>query len=307
MNIKEYQLSEKELALLPTDEDVRFYQKHGWFMSGKVFTNEELDILTKESLNYYSGKRDRRLPTIPSTLAYWTPEDGDVARNNDYVHYESDTFRHLLTKPIIGAIAARLAQTNEIRVWNSTLITKPARGDFHAEGMFRPIVPWHKDAHYWSTCTSSKMLTAFINFNGCNETMGALRMIDGSHCWQEIDSGDSVTKHFGKRDINELQSMLEETAKINGSSVQKVTMANERGQISFHNCHTFHGSSPNYSETDRVSISLHLQDGCNTYKKQVLADGSTLKYNNDYFCRTDGNDNPDYSDPNFCPIIWRES
>ncbi|AZZ93760.1 phytanoyl-CoA dioxygenase family protein [Hahella sp. KA22] len=306
MYIAEYPLSEHEHALLPSDEDVRFYQEHGWFMTGKVFTDEELDAFAQESRDYYAGKRDRRLPTMPSTLAYWTPEDGDVARNNDYVHYESDTFRRLLTKPIIGAIAARLAQTDEIRVWNSALITKPARGDFAAEGMFRPVVPWHKDAHYWSTCTSSKLLTAFINFYDCFEGMGALEMIDGSHRWREVDANDSVTRHFGRRSIDELQTMLEETAQLNGDTVRKIPMTSKRGHISFHNCHTFHGSSPNYSQVNRVSISLHLQDGGNTYKRHTLEDGSALKYNNDYFCRQNSNGDPDYTDPDFCPQIWKE-
>ncbi|WP_229800886.1 phytanoyl-CoA dioxygenase family protein [Vreelandella hamiltonii] len=301
-----FKLSTQEKTLLPSNEDVRFYQKHGWFITEKIFTDDELNAFVKESHDYYEGKRDRHLPTIPPTLAYWVPEDGDVARNNDYVHYESYTFRKLLTKPIIGAIAARLAQTDEIRIWNSALITKPARGEFEAEGMFRPVVPWHKDAHYWSTCSSNKLLTAFINFYDCYENMGALEMIDGSNRWREIDADDSITQHFGNRSVDELQTMLEETAKLNDDTVRKIAMVGKRGHISFHDCNTFHGSPPNYSKVDRVSISLHLQDGANSYKQHILADGSKLKYNNDYFCRLDHAGNPDYTDPDFCPKIWKE-
>ncbi|AWX98602.1 phytanoyl-CoA dioxygenase [Marinomonas primoryensis] len=295
-----------EIELLPTDEDIKLYQQNGWYISKKIFTDEELDQLIVESKRYYSGVRDQPLPMMPKSIAYWTPDDGNVARNNDYIHYESNVFREILTKPLLGAISARLAQTDEVRIWNSALITKPAIGNFEAKGMFRPIVPWHKDAHYWSTCSSNKLLTAFINFYDCDEDGGALHMIDGSSNWVEEQSNDSVTKHFGNRSLSELQAMIEKVAQFNGDTVRKVPMITRRGQVSFHSCHTFHGSGPNNSNQDRVSISLHMQDKENDYKNFTLSNGEKLIYNNDYFVRKTINGNPDYSDENFCPIIWRE-
>ena len=66
--------------------------------------------LVAASERYYAGERSRRLPSRPPRLAYWEPGSGNVQRHNDYVHYESDALAKVLLKPVIGAVAARLAQ-----------------------------------------------------------------------------------------------------------------------------------------------------------------------------------------------------
>src|SRR5216117_1843547 len=108
--IERFTLSERERALLPSDEDVRFYLEHGWYLTKKLFTDDEVDELVAASERYYAGERSRRLATRPPRLAYWEPAHGNVQRHNDYVHYESDPLATLLCKPLIGAVAARLAR-----------------------------------------------------------------------------------------------------------------------------------------------------------------------------------------------------
>ena len=61
---------------------------------------------------FYDGERDRELPVRPPKLADWDPSKGDVQRHNDYVHYTHDGLGALLRKPLIGAVAARLAQAD---------------------------------------------------------------------------------------------------------------------------------------------------------------------------------------------------
>ena len=104
-----------------------------------------------------------------------------MQRHNDYVHYESDAIAKILRKPLIGAVAARLAQAEEIRIFQSTMIYKPP-----IAGEPTNVVPWHFDKHYWASCTSEQMLTAFIPFHDCGPEMGTITMVDGSHRWQEI-------------------------------------------------------------------------------------------------------------------------
>ena len=190
-----FTLTEEERSLLPSDSDVEFYAEHGWYLSQKLFTDDEVDELVAASERYYAGERDRPLPLRPPKLAYWDPSKGDVQRHNDYVHYEHDGLARLLRKPLIGAVAAALARADEIRVFQSTLIYKPP---IAAEPT--NIVPWHFDKHYWSPSTSDRMLTAFIPFHDCGEEMGTITMIDGSHRWQEISRDDSMTRHFAERE-----------------------------------------------------------------------------------------------------------
>jgi ectoine hydroxylase-related dioxygenase (phytanoyl-CoA dioxygenase family) len=295
-----YVLTEAERALLPTDEDVARYQAHGWYLSKQLLTDEEVDRLVEASEAFYAGTRSRRLPHRPSTLAYWEPSAGEVSRHNDYIHYESDDIAAILRKPIIGAVAARLAGAPEIRVFQATLIYKPPR-----PGEPSNLVPWHMDRHYWATCTSDRMLTAFIPFHDCDESMGTITMVDGSHRWQEVGERDSTSRHFANRNRSELDQMLDDNAEANQAEVKKIPIVIPKGHMNFHHCRIYHGSGANVSDRPRRAISFHLQDGDNRYRPVTLSDGTLVKYNHDYLVRRTPDGTPDYADPEFCPTIWR--
>jgi hypothetical protein len=296
----QFTLTEDESALLPDDEDVAFYAEHGWYLSKKLFADDEVEQLVAASEDYYAGERSRTLPVRPPKLAAWQPSDGPVQRHNDYVHYESDAIARILRKPLIGAVAARLAGVDEIRVFQSTLILKPAVG-----GEPSNIVPWHFDKHYWASSSSERMLTAFIPFHDCDEEMGTLTVVDGSHLWKETGRDDSMTRHFAERDKDDLERVLAENAAYNGTTIRKVPLVIPQGHMSFHHCLTYHGSGPNRSPRPRRALSFHLQDGANEYRRFALSDGSAAAYNHDVLVRRLPDGRPDYADPAFCPVLWR--
>jgi hypothetical protein len=294
-----FTLTEAERALLPTDAEVAAYEQRGWHLTGKVFTDAEADALTEASERYYAGERTRTLPVRPPRLAYWQPADGPVQRHNDYVHVESDPIGALLRKPVIGAIAARLARTETIRIFQSTLIYKPPNPQEPSN-----LVPWHFDKHYWATCTSQRMLTAFIPFHHCGEREGTITMIDGSHRWQETATPEGATRHFAERDRQELERILAAQAAHNHAEIRKIPITIPKGHLSFHHCRTYHGSGPNRSGQPRRAISLHLQDGANQYQPFALPDGTTVAYNHDVLVRRLSDGRPDYADPAYCPTLW---
>ncbi len=294
-------LTEREQALLPSDADVAGYAEHGWYLSRKLLTDDEVDCLFAASERFYAGHRDRRLPARPPNLAYWEPSHGGVQRHNDYVHYECDEIGRILRKPLIGAVAARLAQATEIRLFQSTLIYKPPVGDEESN-----LVPWHADRHYWQTCTSERMLTAFIPFHDCGVDMGTITMVDGSHRWREV-AGDDSTRHFAQRDRRQLETILREAARQNGARVEAIPMVIPKGHMSFHHCRIFHGSGHNVSGRPRRAISLHLQDRDNQWRPYRGPDGSLVVYNHDVVVRRSSHGGPDYSDPVYCPVLWRSS
>lgn len=298
----QFTLTEQERALLPTDAEVAEYAQRGWYLTRKLFTDEEIDELLAATDRYYEGERDRRLPVRPPRLAYWEPAHGDVQRHNDYVHYESDSIARILRKPLIGAVAARLAEAAEIRAFQATLIYKPPRPDEPTN-----VVPWHFDRHYWANCTSERMLTAFIPFHDCGEEMGTITMVDGSHLWKEIGNKDSTSKHFAERDKDDLERMLAENAAFNNAEVHKLPIIIPKGHMSFHHCRIYHGSGANRSDRPRRAISFHLQDGDNAYRDFTLSDGSAVHYNHDVLVRRTADGRPDYSDPDFCPVLWRSA
>lgn len=300
MSRSPYTLENQETAQLPSDEDVQSYRERGWYLSEKLFTDAEVDALRNASELFYAGQRDESLPSHPPTLAYWTPDQGEGLRHNDYIHYEVKAIRDIITKPLIGAVAARLAEATSIRVFQATLIYKPPGANKETS-----IVPWHFDRYYWSTATSDKLLTAFIPFHNCFEEMGTITMVDSSHRWQEISRDDSFTRHFFERDRRELEKLLQQNAEYNGCEVHKTPMIIPKGHVSFHHCRIYHGSGPNHADQPRLAISLHLQDGDNRWRPYRLSDGSLLKYNHDYLVRRTETGEPDYADPRFCPTIWQ--
>jgi len=297
--VSESMLTEREQALLPSDEDARFFAEHGWYLSKKLLSDAEIDDLSSATERYYAGERDRRLPVRPPRLAYWEPGHGDVQRHNDYVHYESDAIAKALLKPLIGAVAARLAQVEAIRVFQATLIYKPP-----VPGEPSNVVPWHFDKHYWASSSSERMLTAFIPFHDCDEEMGTITMVDGSHLWEEVGTDDSATRHFADRDRDQLEELLAANAAHNDTEVTKVPMIIPKGHLSFHHCRTYHGSGTNRSDRPRRAVSLHLQDGDNGYREFPLSDGSLAFYNHDSLVRRTPDGRPDYADPEFCPTLW---
>jgi hypothetical protein len=292
-------LTVAEWGLLPTDRDVEWYGEHGWYLSQKLLSDDEVARLVAASERFYAGTRDRRLPVRPPHTPYWEAPDGDVQRQNDYIHYESEEIARILRKPVIGAVAARLAQAEQIRVFQSTLIYKPAKPEEPSN-----LVPWHADRHYWHTCTSEAMLTAFIPLHDCGEDFGTITMIDGSHRWAEPFGGDKSTWYSTAREREEVDQLLNAATHYNGAEVRKVPMIIPQGHMSFHHCRTYHGSGPNRRAQPRRAISLHLQDGKNRWRAFPRPDGSLLTYDHDMLVRRTAEGTPDYADPDFCPVLW---
>ena len=115
---------------------------------------------------HFRGHRDWVLP-ISTGFSDWKPENGDVIRNAQAVALQNRQIRALVMRPILGAIAARLTGSPEIRYFDDSVIYKPPQLPNTAS-----VVGWHTDRAYWGTCTSDEMLTAWIPFHDCPEEMG---------------------------------------------------------------------------------------------------------------------------------------
>lgn len=297
-----FALTAAETELLPTEEDVRFYRDHGYYLSKRLFSDEEMDEVFKSTEAFYDGHRDRVLPADLPEEAYWLPAHGDKQRHNDYICYENGTVERILCKPLVGAVAACLMNTSEARLWSSTLINKPARKEDPTN-----IVPWHIDLHHWRVCTSEELVTAFVPLNDCGEENGTINVIDGSHKWKELplDEDDDETKHFADRDPTTLDATLARNAYYNNAEVRKIPVSIERGRVSFHHCKTYHGSGPNVSGRPRRVVTVRFQDKDNEHREYSRHGGGTAEYYHDRLVRRTTDGRPDYSDPEFCPVVWR--
>ena len=275
---------------VPTDEDVAHYREHGWWVSPKIVPDDVLDAAQLGGERHYAGERDYPL-LITGGYLDWRPEHGEMIRLNDYVSLQNEDLRQLAYLPVIAGIAARLAETDTIRLFHDQLISKPAGLDT-PEGR----VGWHVDKAYWQTCSSHQMLTAWIPFQDCDEEMGSLCVIDKSHSRMDTE----WMKTFNDRDMEGLErSFVGE-----GERPEKVPLRLERGQVSFHHCMTIHGSEANRSPRDRWALAVHMADASNHYVPHVDESGRRMVHINDLLVRKDAEGNPDYADPDICPVLW---
>ncbi len=299
-------LTPEQSELLPSEEEIAHYNEHGWYISKEILSDAEIEDAFAGSERHYSGERDYSLPIQIRSFLDWTPEKGEGLRLNDYIVIQNLQIQKLAFNALIGAIASRLSGSDRIRLWNSQLIYKPSQVQDD-----RVKIGWHVDRAYWRTCTSDRMLTAWIPLHDCDETTGTMIMLDGSHRWpsnasvDELRRGKTFLIHaIPESSICSDASELEARISSCGMPINKVPMNLHAGQVCFHNCLTFHGSGLNRSTTDRRVVVIHLQDGENRYRVSKDESGEVHRYNNDLMCRKLSDGSPDYSDPIICPLLW---
>jgi ectoine hydroxylase-related dioxygenase (phytanoyl-CoA dioxygenase family) len=266
-----------------------FYEEHGWWISPPILTEDEIEEARFGADRYYSGERDAVLLIEAGTD--WTPARGNVLRQNDYTSLQIEELWRLVHHPVIAACAARLARTPEVRLFHDQLLNKPpgARPSDTAVG-------WHTDIAYWKTCSSRRLVTAWIPFQPVTDDMGPMLVLDRSHHW----SGNDRLEFFHESDLTEIATRIA----AHGARLEPVAMSLGLGQVSFHHCRAIHGSAPNSSDRPRVALAVHMQDQENRYVPAVDATGKRSSHLNDFLCRKDAAGDPDYGDPEVCPVLW---
>ncbi|WP_316239477.1 phytanoyl-CoA dioxygenase family protein [Bradyrhizobium sp. SZCCHNR1015] len=273
--------------LAPTEQEIASYRQHGWYLSRLVIPSELIDDALYDMERHYAGERGR--PLLAEHYVEWQPGRPGL-RLTDYMSLQYESFQQLVSYPAIGGIAARLTGLPPIRLFHDQLIYKPP-----AEPGSLAIVGWHTDRAYWRTCSSEHMLTAWVAFQDCEAQMGALRFIEGSHLWD----GTLGMKSFYDEDVARLEAELSREHR----EFRVSSPALRKGQVMFHNSRTIHGSPPNRSELPRIALAIHLQDGTNCYVKVKDEHGHPVVHVIDTLCRSTADGNPDYSDPDICPVL----
>lgn len=289
MKTFESQLTREQIELLPTEEEIAFYEEHGWYKSRLLIPEAVIDLAAEGAEKFYRGERDTILKTNEGIID-WQPKDETALRNNEFVSLQKEELRQLALNPILGAIAAKLTRSSEIRLLDDQLISKPPKTN-------TPI-GWHTDRAYWATCTSEKLLTAWVPFIDCDETLGPLVVVDRSNHWSNLEH----MRLFNEPNMEDIEARFWQNKEI-----VKVPMTLKKGQVSFHNGWTVHGSYPNSSDQIRTAMAIHYQDGDNRYRPYWDLQGKEVHMFDEKLCRRLPNGDPDFSDPKIFPVVWSES
>ncbi len=278
---------------VPTAEELDAYRRDGFLVVRQLIPSDVLDAAERGMARFYAGDVDA---PFPGRTRYddwdWSPAHGEVLRKNDYTSRMVTELATLVEWPGIGAFAAALAGTNTIRLFHDQLLYKPGNPD----GTLTGNVGWHTDRQYWLACSSEEMLTCWVPFHDCDERVGGVSFVAGSHRWDAPAGLD-----FFSADLAEQESRF--SAAAGGGRVTKVVPNLRRGDVTFHHCRTVHGSGPNRTDAPRCSMAIHLQPGDNRHVPDRDADGALLYHRNDELVRSvDGL--PDYTDHRISPVIW---
>ena len=287
-------LTPEQLALLPDDSDVASYETNGYYVSKEGVLPEALiDAAWEGAHRFYRGERDGTL-AVDTGFSNWKPTDGDGQRNNEFVSLQKKELKALAVYPLLGAIAAKLTRSSVIRVLDDQLIYKPS----DTRNASRTVTGWHADRAYWATCSSDKMISAWIPFHSVDVTRSPLVVMAGSHRWPDLQD----VRFFNRQDLSEMQ----ERFRAQGREVRVVPMTLRKGQVSFHHGWTVHASYPNTSGLPRLSYAVHLQDGDNHYRAYRNREGREIHIFDETLCRKLPNGDPDFSDPEVFPTVWVE-
>lgn len=233
----------------------RFYET-GYWISPKLVDDARIARLRDAQERIWRGEFDGA--AYPMTGPWNMPADPLALRKLDNGWWINDEVRSLVTDPVLGAIAADLLDTDEIRLWHDQVLYKPGRaGPTTVAGN----VGWHQDYGYWQCSSTTHMVTAWVALQDTDLTNGGMMTIVGSNRWGFVPDSNS----FFETDLGALKRRY---ASADHPWLEEPCIL-KAGQASFHHALTFHGSGPNFSDAARLSIVAHFMPKDAAYRAGV--------------------------------------
>lgn len=295
--LKMNKLTNEQLSLLPTQEEIEQFRQRGWYVSKPIFSESEIEQALIGVQRHYEGERDNLLSKKISLT-----DNSSNFRYDSLIVQQNHQIASLTKNALMGYIASLLMASREIRLFFSAIAQKtPQKGD---KNKFN--VGWHTDQAYYKTCMSEKMLTAWIPLQDCDETMGTPIFLEGSHLKENSNGYIEKLKQQGKFFSNDSEfAEFEQLLSAANYSMKISTTRLRKGQCCFLDSNVLHYTGPNVSNNPRIAIVFSFQGKDNCYRKSYDNDGNLISSCYvDMFCNRLPNGNPDYTDPNFFPMLW---
>jgi hypothetical protein len=207
-------------AALLTEEEVRFYREHGYFLYKKqVFPEHKLTAIKSIADEHFANRGEKRGDELD------TPHFQD-ARLLDYLL--SDEVLDLV-EPITGP---------NIALWSSAFLIK--------EPYIGRATPWHEDSAYWKgRLNGYDIVTIWLALNPSSRENGCMRVIPGTHSngFSDYEEIDGKKNTFGSQIKNVDES-------------KAVYFELEKGECSFHDARIMHGATANTSPMHRYGYTM---------------------------------------------------
>jgi len=238
----------------PSAEDLNAYAaayaRDGYLDGGQVIDEATLAHLRQE-LDRVIDHQGRAGVPQPYRLLNMAG-DGNVTWQIVNIWMASAAFAALIRNPRIGAIAARLMETNEVRLWHDQIQYKQAGNG--------GVTWWHQDWPYWRAITpGTEMITAWVALDDVDSDNGCMSMVAGSHRWGDrIDFLHSLKDPAGISDFDQRRMLDVIPGSFAGEAIRAVPRPVRAGHVHFHHSLTWHGSHANRSGRPRRALAIHL-------------------------------------------------
>lgn len=241
------------------DPAITEYDEKGFWISPKLFSDEEIDQMRSALMHIVRGERDFDSMHWQGPPPPFDPNDKKIIQIT-YAWWVNAKIRQLVRHPGIGHIASQLMRTRGATMMQDQELYKPGLGPDGADAV-EGNVGWHQDAPHLALFNNAHVFTtAWIALQDTDAANGGMRFIVGSHKWGFDKDADTFTtpnldalrKQFthDKRQWTEHQCVL------------------KAGQVSFHSGLTFHGSGANLTHEPRLSIVMNMMPWSTTFNGQ---------------------------------------
>ena len=238
-----------------TDAVVAEYWERGYWISPKLFDDDQIQHLRAAHERLWAGQHDYPIPSVYGFMAH--DLDTPKVRQQVDAFWFNEEIRRAVLSPVLGAIGARFMKVDTVRLWHDQAIWKPgtAGQDITNAGN----IGWHQDYGFWQSASTDNMCSAWVALQDTDLTNGGMRTIVGSHKWGLIEGSNT----FGSKDLEQLAAQF--AAQGRGAWLDEPCLL-KAGQVSFHHSLTFHGSGPNRSDQPRLAVVSHMMPGDTTYR-----------------------------------------
>ncbi|WP_337099183.1 phytanoyl-CoA dioxygenase family protein [Paenibacillus sp. YIM B09110] len=237
-----------------TQQDKEIFNRDGYWISPKLFDDEQIEQLREAHRRIWSGDYDG--DGVPMNHFRLSDNPGAL-RKLDNGWWINDEVKKAVLDPFIGELSADLLDTDEIRLWHDQVIYKPGIGSEISDA---GNVGWHQDYGYWQCSDTPDMITVWIALQDTDLSNGGMMTILGSHKWGLVPDSDS----FFNQNMEELKHKYSD-----GRSWVEEPCILKAGQASFHHGLTFHGSGPNRTNDPRLSVVSHVMKGGTSYRAGI--------------------------------------
>lgn len=238
-----------------TDEQVEFYERHGYVAGVRVLSDAQVEVLRAELSELMSCSDERRGP--------WYEFHSNESKDPSRVLFHAlgawrlaPAFHDLLWNPRFTVPASQLLR-GSVRFWHDQLFCKPA----HHGG----VVAWHQDYSYWTRTTPLAHLTCWIGLDDSTRENGCVRYVPDSHIWPDLP----VTGLAG--DMDAIRSLLTDEQR---ELFRPVAIELKAGEASFHHPRMIHGSYSNETDSPRRATVINVfRDGVRSNSDAPLLEG----------------------------------